>query len=226
MKVWLMQPATQEEALIMTRIAWFAARRCRTDKNHDALMAEVNSTTTAVMSAKLWHSIHTEWAVDLLRHSIFTFDLEGFPQWFWAEIGRHKFIKENMEIEQRSERAIPSYHLPVLNPFRGADAQRWDDAIQFIHRFMQDMADKGYSKDDIRNCSFQGVLTPRVMSMNAETVHHLVWMRGSKELVGEFGGKAAPLFQEMTQQMWDLCRERCPWMFQQLLGKGATHAND
>lgn len=220
MKVWLMQPASILDAEELVRTAWFTAKRCRTDKNHDALYHEVWSADMSIVGRKLWAAVKEDWALDLIRHTCFTFDFEGFPQWFWAEIGRHKFIKENMEIEQRSERALPGYRIEVLNPFgriNESDRQWFDYLVNEVHEFQSKMLKYGYTKDEIRNASFQGTLTPRVMSMNAETIHHLIRMRGSKELVQELGGRAAPLFQEMVGEMWELVQERCPWLFVEVL---------
>ena len=95
----------------------------------------------------------------------------------------------------------------------------FNELIVHSQAFMAEMRYRGYSFDDIRNASLQGVLSSAVISMNAETIHHLAVMRGSKELVGEFGGKAAVLFQKAMQQTWNLAKEICPWMFPEVLGQ-------
>lgn len=217
MKVWLMQPRSMYSAEEMTRVAWFAARRCRAYKRHQELVAEVWNTDIDVLSKKLWASVHEEWAVDLLRHSLFTFDWEDVPVWLWTELWRHQFVIRNVSPEQRSQRAVQSWRLEVHNPFQGEDATEFIGLIAKSQLFMERMRRKGYTFDDIRNASLQGILSPAVISMNAETIHHLARMRGSTELAGEFGGKAAELFQDAMQQTWDLAKEVCPWMFPEVL---------
>jgi len=219
MEVWLMQPQDRSAAEYMTRIAWFAARRCRAYKRHQELVNEVWATDMEVLGKKLWASVHEEWAVDLLRHSLFTFDWEDIPVWLWTELWRHQFVVRNVSPEQRSQRAVQSWRLEVHNPFQGEDAWDFTLLVRDSQDFMERMRAKGYGYDDIRNASLQGVLSPAVISMNAETIHHLARMRGSMELVGKFGGKAAELFQEAMQQTWDLAKEVCPWMFPEVLGQ-------
>lgn len=217
MEVFLMQPQNIEAAEYMTRVAWFAARRCRAYRRHAGLVAEVWDTDIEVLAKKLWASVHEEWAVDLLRHSLFTFDWEDIPVWLWTELWRHQFVVRNVSPEQRSQRAVQSWRLEVLNPFKDEDAVEFEALIATSQGFMERMRGKGYDFDTIRNASLQGVLSPAVISMNAETLHHLAVMRGSTELVGEFGGKAAQLFQDAMQKTWDLAKEVCPWMFPEVL---------
>ena len=217
MKVWLMQPEDIVAAKQMVRVAWFGARVCRYYGSHEALVKEVWNTPMEVLGNKLWSAIHEEWAVDLLRHSLFSFHVEQYPMWFWAEIGRHKFVKENVDREQLSQRALKSWELPVYNPFHGEAYQEFENLIVRTQEFMERMEKQGWSRDDVRNASFQGTLVNNLVSVNAETIHHLVVMRGSKDLVKEFGGKAAPLFQEMVGDVWSQSKEVCPWLFKEVL---------
>lgn len=221
MEVWLMQPQNRDSAEYITRLAWFAARRCRFYGRHEALVEEVWNTNMEVLGKKLWASVHEDWAIDLFRHILFTFDWEDIPVWLWTELWRHQFIVRNVSPEQRSQRAVQSWRLEVYNPFKDEDAEEFETLIKHSQEFMEVMRKKGYGFDDIRNASLQGVLSPAVISMNAETVHHLAVMRGSQELVGEFGGKAAELFQQAMQQTWDLAKGVCPWMFPEVLSRRA-----
>ena len=106
MKVWRMQPQNHQTAEYMTRVAWFAARRCRAYKGHQELVREVWDIDMDVLGKKLWAAVHEEWAVDLLRHSLFTFDWEDIPVWLWTELWRHQFVVRNVSPEQRSQRAV------------------------------------------------------------------------------------------------------------------------
>ena len=202
---------------LQLRCAYFAARRCRTTKDHDELIKECWDTRLEIIGNKVWTMVQEEWAWDILRHMWFSFDIVGYPQWFWAELGRHKFIKESIEPDQLSQRAVKSDRLGVWNPFKDDDSKEFYLLHDQTHNFIRRMREKGYTEDELRNASFQGVLVNRVISLNPETIHHLARMRGSKELVGEFGGKAAPLFQEMVGQMWEYSRGRCPWIFKEVI---------
>lgn len=216
-KVWLMFPDTERTADYMTRMVWFGARRCRAYKDYAGLALEVWSTPMEVLGKKLWAAVHEDWALDLLRHTQFTFDVENVPKWLWEEMWRHSFIVRNVAIEERSQRAVKSWEIPVYNPFQGDDAETFDGLIRTVSGFMQEMERKGYSRDDVRNASFQGAMHPAMLTMNAETIHHLVKMRGSKGIVGEFGGKAAPLFQMVADDMWTQAKNIAPWLFQEVL---------
>ena len=195
-----------------TRMAWYAARVCRSTKTHEELLSEVINTPMETLQRKLWAAVQEEWAVDLLRHSLFTVEVRDAPPWFFKELWRHQFVVRNVAPEELSQRAIASHRLAVHNPFLGDDYTECQQLIQAVNSFMQRMAEKGYSRDDVRNMAPQGVLTNAVLSMNAETVHHLVAMRGQ-------GTHAAPLFQAFATELWDKCAERCPWLFRELLKK-------
>lgn len=221
MKVLLLQPRDQDDAEYQVRCAWFATRRCRTLKSHDDLWHEVMTTDIEVIARKLWHAVHTEWAIDLLRQSWFQFDLEEVPAWLFTEMWNHQFLAREFPKEQLSQRSIPSWQFSFSNPFPArTDLHiKWVEIEADIKRLMHEATAAGYSKDDIRNLAPQGLLSNAVVGCNAETLHHVTYMRGSQELAGQFGGHAAPLFQELVEQMWSQARERCPWLFFELLAK-------
>ncbi len=129
----------------------------------------------------------------------------------------YQFLIRNVAIEHKSQRVVASFKWNCENPFIGEDNLEADELAADLQAFQQKMSEKGYDYDAIRNFSLQGVLSSAVISMNAETLHHLVKMRGSSELVGGFGGKAAIYFQRLVDDMWYKAKERAPWFFQELL---------
>ena len=216
MKVTLISPGSRVEAERMVRVAWLSAARCRSYLGIEELREKVEQMGIEVVGKKIWGAVKTEWAVDILRHTLFTFDWEDVPTWAWTELWRHQFVVRNVWPEQMSQRALNSTKLKVLNEFEGGDKVEFELIIARVNEFMERMG-RSYGRDVVRNASFQGTLSSGVLSMNAETIHHLVVMRGSVELMGGEGGKAALVLQDAIGQTWDRAREVCPWLFQEVL---------
>lgn len=200
------------------KIAYMAARRARTVKDHDALRREaLEEVTTERRRRFLRAVIQEEWSLDVAEMSLFVYDIEGVPSWLMTELLRHRLIAREWSLEQRSKRAIHGHRLPVVNPWEEGTPLHADMAalIRQSQELMARAAAEGHPAERIRYAALEGTETAFMAAGNARAMHHLFTLRGSPAIGGD--GKAAPVFQEVTDRMFALAQEACPGLFQALL---------
>lgn len=236
MNVTLLFPRNREEGEYFERLIQFAARRARTYKDHKGLWEEINNSTPEKRANFVRQVAVTEWSLDVLEMSFFMYDIEGIPSWLPVELYRHRFLFHDWSPEQRSKRALQADKLPVVNPYKDLldnslaatrlapenarilrRYNKFEELAKASQEFMREGREAGEAPQLTRYAALEGAETALCLAANARALHHLFTMRGSKTMVGETGGKAAPEFQEMVEIMYTQAKEVCPLIFEKVL---------
>ena len=221
MKATLMFPRNKEEGAYFESLAYFAARRARTFKDQDQLVAETDAVGVVKRTNFIKQVVVQEWSLDVAELNIFIYDIESVPDWLMTEFFRHRLIVREWSFEQRSKRALPTGKIPILMPPQIADDPEALDRFNFLAGISIGTADylksRGYPPEVQRYAALDAAEVSFVCAGNARALHHLFTMRGSQELVGESGGKASPEFQRLIDAMYNQAREVCPLLFDKVL---------
>src|SRR3990167_3055919 len=172
----------------------YAARRCRTTKQHDELMAEVLSFSDEKRTMFLQTVIFQDWAADVLEIAHLVYDIEDAPLWLVIELLRHRLIARDFSLEQLSQRAIDPARLRVSiqDPGLNELAQEY---LQKIHSYNKE---HHLPPEQAREAYLQSTLVNFVIAGNLRAFSHFWFMRAS-EPNGK--GGAHPMFQRLADQM-------------------------
>ena len=203
MKVTRLFPRNLEEGQYLEDVCNFAARRCRTTKDHDTLWKEVSAYSDEKRASFLNQVVHQDWALDVLEMTHLVLDWEGVPIWLIIELLRHRFIARDFSLEQLSQRAITASNMEILAPdWMQVHIHTYLEAIQADPEFYNTPI------EDLRAGFFQGTLVNIVVAGNLRSWQHVFNMRASKALGGR--GGAHPLFQGLAQESFFVAKDVYP----------------
>lgn len=203
MRVTRLFPRTLEEGQYLEDVCNFAARRCRTNKDHDTLWKEISSYSDEKRASFLNQVVHQDWALDVLEMTHLVLDWEGVPVWMVTELLRHRFIARDFSFEQLSQRAIQVTGMRV-------EAPEWmqKHITSYMDAIKDDPEFHNTPPEDIRGGYFQGVQVNLVVAGNLRSWQHLFHMRASKAVGGR--GGAHPLFQDLALLSFNTAQEVYP----------------
>lgn len=204
MKSTLLFPRNTEEGGYLEGLAAFGARRCRTRKVHDELMAEVDGWTPERRQNFLHKVINEDWALDVAEIPYLIYDWEGIPVWMIIELLRHRLIARDFSLEQLSQRAI-----------KITDIDCSPELEQVVGEYVQKLTELGLAPEAYREAIPQGAKVNLVIAGNVRAFHHLFMMRSSEG----YGG-AHHKFQELTDQALAQARTVYPVLLAPELFKG------
>lgn len=218
MKVTLMFPDASTGALFQD-LAFFAARRARTLKDHDALWKEAFEASEEKQSRFLYTILAEEWSLDVAEFNLFMFDVEAAPSWLMIELLRHRMLARDFSFEQRSKRAIHAGRISAINPFdKTTELVNYlvmADLIDDAQKVQEYLAEQKVPAERLRYAALEGSETSFVVAGNARTLHHLFDLRCSTSVGGR--GTAAPEFQDLADDMYRQVRLVCPMLFPQII---------
>lgn len=212
MKVRLLFPRSEDDdGYYLESVSIFAARRCRTVKDHDELWEEVVEYSLEKREKFLGQVVFQDWAADILEMLPLVYDWEDIPVWLIVEMLRHRLLWREFSMEQLSQRAIDPMRLKVEAPTQRT--QRLVDL--YMDTVRQELASGKIPPENLREIIPQGVLVNLVLGGNLRSFHHFFFMRSSP-LYGGKGG-AHPKFMELADQMQDLAKNVYPMTMAQIL---------
>jgi thymidylate synthase ThyX len=191
-------------------ITIFAARRCRTTKSHDELMAEVRDYDSIKRTKFINGVVHTEWAGDVLEMADLIYDLENIPVWLIIELLRHRLLSRDFSIEQLSQRAISPGKLEVDVPLSYRQI-----TLDYIDTLLKQADVLNTPPEELRKMFPQAVLVNLVVKANLRAWSHFFFMRCSKSMGGK--GGAHPDFERLADDMLYQGRLVYPILLRQLL---------
>ena len=195
MKVTRLFPRNKDDGSYLEDVAIFAARRCRTTKDFDALWSEVISYSEDKSRNFLNQVVFTDWAADVLEMQPLIYDVEGVPVWLVIEMLRHRLMWRDFSMEQLSQRAINPAKLVIKAPTPALQ----DLVDEFVTKATALAAAGQVPPEQFREVIPQGVLVNLVIGSNLRAFHHFWFMRSSEAMGGK--GGAHPLFMEMADKM-------------------------
>lgn len=207
MKVYRLFPRTLEEGAHLENVSIFAARRCRTQRDHSTLWDEVTNYTPAKKNSFLDQVVSQDWALDVLEMTHLILDYEGIPIWLIIELLRHRLIARDFSLEQLSQRAITAAKMEIMAP-------EWmkKHIEQYLYAIRHDPEFHNTPPEELRSGFFQGTLVNLVVASNLRGWQHLFYMRAPVSLGGK--GGAHPLFQELAEKSFILAQEVYPTALQ------------
>ncbi len=189
-----MFPIDPNQGRYMESCAIFAAKRCRTRKNHADLWAEVVQMTDEKREQYLTKVVTQDWASDVLEIPYLIFDWEKVPVWLITELFRHRHIIRDWSPEQMSQRAIKIVDVDCHESMKPA-----------LMKYLEALEAADLKSEDYREALPQGALTNLVIAGNVRAFREFFLMRSS-----EGHGGAHKKFEKLADESLALAREVYP----------------
>lgn len=206
MKATLLFPRNIDDGKYLEDICIFAARRCRTTRDHSILKEEIKGYSESKKKNFISKVVGEEWAIDILEFATLIYDLEEIPYWMVMELLRHRVIARDFSLEMMSQRAISPTRLAINKHNHNESLRKLYNDYMFNVDVIAHNENIKY--EDLRDFIGQGVEVNFCIAGNVRAFHHFFWMRNSITSGGK--GGAHPQFQELANSMYEQAKSVYP----------------
>ncbi len=147
----------------------------------------------------------------VMDHIFYMFEIEGCSRVTTHQLVRHRVASYDQESQRFSAATKEGFVIPPSIASNKSALEVYQTALEEVYRAFDKLVSLGVPKEDARYILPSALKTKLVMTINARSLMHVVWLRTSIQAQWEI--------RELVRMMYDLAKEATPELWAKIIEK-------